>query len=48
VILQQLDDLGNDSVPDSTEGLVEDSMGSLGREMSVSTCGDGKGVCKKI
>jgi len=44
VILQQLDDLGNNSMPDSTEGLVEDPMGSLDREMSVSTCGDGEGV----
>jgi len=33
---QELADLGSDSVPDSVERRVEDSIGGLGREMRVS------------
>jgi hypothetical protein len=45
---QELADLGSDSVPDSVERRVEDSKGGLGREMSVSALGGGKGIFEKI
>ena len=41
---QQLANKGSDSVPDSVERGVEDSMSGLGREMRVSACWHGEGV----
>ena len=48
VILQQIADLGGDSVPDRVERRVEDSMDGLGREMRVSALGDGQGIFEEI
>ena len=45
---QELADLGSNSVPDSVEWHVEDSIDGLGREMRVSAFGDGEGIFKKI
>ncbi len=45
---QELADLGSDSVPDSVERRVEDSIGGLGREMRVSALGDGEGTFEEI
>ncbi len=45
---QELADLGSDSVPDSVERCVEDSIDGLGREMSVSALGDGDGIFEEI
>ena len=45
---QELADLGSDSVPDSVEQCVEDSIDGLGREMRVSALGDGEGIFEEI
>ena len=40
--------MGSDSVPDSVERRVEDSIDGLGREMKVSALGDGEGIFEEI
>src|SRR5258706_4839740 len=45
---QELADLGSESVPDSVERRVEDSIDGLGVEMRVSALGDGEGIFKEI
>ena len=45
---QELADQGSDSVPDSVERRVEDSIDGLGREMRMSSFGDGEGVFEEI
>lgn len=45
---QELADLGSDSVPDSVERRVEDSICGLGREMRVSTLRYGEGMLEEI
>ncbi len=45
---QELADLGSESVPDSVEWRVEDSIDGLGVEMRVSALGDGEGIFKEI
>ena len=41
-------DLGSDSVPNSVERRVEDSMGGLGRDIRMSALGDGERIFEEI
>ena len=47
-IFQQLADLGSNSVPDSVELRIEESIDGLGREMRMSALGNGEGIFEKI
>ena len=46
--IQELSDLGSDSVPNSVERSVEDSINGPGGEMRMSALGNGEGILKEI